>query len=71
MIWIEFSEAQRDILRVTQALAFGLLLPSVWIGQARLALDKAVSQQGAERFSGAQGKSRRAAPEAGGFQITI
>ncbi|ESZ25975.1 hypothetical protein X734_16640 [Mesorhizobium sp. L2C084A000] len=48
-----------------QAFDFGLLLPPVWIGQARLALDKAVSQQGAERFSGAQRKSHRTAPGAG------
>ncbi|AMX96344.1 hypothetical protein A4R29_01875 [Mesorhizobium ciceri biovar biserrulae] len=70
MIWVEFSEARRTGLRVMQAFDFGLLLPSVWIGQARLALDKAGSQQGAERFSGAQRKSHCAAPAADEFQIT-
>ncbi|TIM20053.1 MAG: hypothetical protein E5Y74_19850 [Mesorhizobium sp.] len=61
LIWVEFSEARRTGLRVMQAFDFGLLLPPVWIRQARLALDKAGSQQGAERFSSAQRKSRRAA----------
>ncbi|MCA0048939.1 hypothetical protein LB577_18630 [Mesorhizobium sp. B283B1A] len=71
LISVGFSEARRDILRVKQAFAFGLLFPPVWIGQARLALDKAGCLQRAKRFSSAQKKTHRAALCAGGFQVTV
>ncbi|TPN56276.1 hypothetical protein FJ976_01420 [Mesorhizobium sp. B1-1-9] len=71
LIPVGFSEARRDILRVKQAFAFGLLFPPAWIGQARLALDKAGCLQSAKRFSGAQKKTHRAAPCAGSLQVTV
>jgi hypothetical protein len=68
---VEFPGREGNILRIKQAFAFGLLFPPAWVGQARLALDKAGSSQRAKRFSGAHKKSRPATQGAGRVHITI